>query len=185
MPSIPLIVGAAAAGVALMLALLVGFVFYHRARRTKSDAPGMEEWGSQVGLVIPRGDGDGLVGNGSIRDHRRTAGAAQMQNQSGNGVPLRHLTEKVQRLEGITNGKGSDIVSLVSTSIEGSSAEGSESASRARSLSMMKRDQTRALHDHERGVGVGVSDTLVHTDSGLRLTAGRVVDEVPPSYVAD
>jgi hypothetical protein len=168
-----------------MLALLVGFVFYHSARRTKADAPGMEEWGSQVGLVIPRGDGDGLVGNGSIQDHRGTAGAAQMQNQSGNGVPLRHLTEKVQRLEGITNGKGSDIVSLASTSMEGSCAVGSENASRARSFSMMKRDQMRALHDHERGVGVGVSDTLVHTDSGLRLTAGRVVDEVPPSYVAD
>ncbi|KAJ6583256.1 hypothetical protein B0H10DRAFT_1962253 [Mycena sp. CBHHK59/15] len=25
-------------------------------------------------------------------------------------------------------------------------------------------------------------DALVHTDSGLRLTAGRVADEVPPTY---
>ncbi|KAJ7847666.1 hypothetical protein B0H13DRAFT_2362367 [Mycena leptocephala] len=152
----------------------------HQSRCAGDGGVGLPGWSRD-----PEGDGDGLVGNGSIQDHRGTAGAAQMQNQSGNGVPLRHLTEKVQRLEGITNGKGSDIVSLVSTSMEGSCAVGSENASRARSFSMMKRDQMRALHDHERGVGVGVSDTLVHTDSGLRLTAGRVVDEVPPSYVAD
>jgi hypothetical protein len=107
------------------------------------------------------------------------------QNQSGREVPLGQLTENVQRWERTTNGTRSDIASLVSTSMEGSSAETWESASRARSLSMMKRDQIRALQDDERGVGVGVSDTLVHTDSGLRLTAGRVVDEVPPSYVVD
>ncbi|KAJ7714786.1 hypothetical protein B0H14DRAFT_3634461 [Mycena olivaceomarginata] len=44
--SIPLIAGAAAVGVALILALFVGFMLYHRARRTKADAPGMEDWGS-------------------------------------------------------------------------------------------------------------------------------------------
>ncbi|KAJ7268982.1 hypothetical protein C8J57DRAFT_1716996 [Mycena rebaudengoi] len=185
-PSIPLIAGAAAVGAALILALFVGFLFYHRARRTKADAPGMEEWGSMAGLVIPRGDRDGLVGNGGIQNHRGSAGAAQLQqNQSGREVPLGQLTENVQRWERTTNGTRSDIASLVSTSMEGSSAETWESASRARSLSMMKRDQIRALQDDERGVGVGVSDTLVHTDSGLRLTAGRVVDEVPPSYVVD
>lgn len=173
-------------GAALILALFVGFLFYHRARRTKADAPGMEEWGSMAGLVIPRGDRDGLVGNGGIQNHRGSAGAAQLQqNQSGREVPLGQLTENVQRWERTTNGTRSDIASLVSTSMEGSSAETWESASRARSLSMMKRDQIRALQDDERGVGVGVSDTLVHTDSGLRLTAGRVVDEVPPSYVVD
>lgn len=159
-------------GVALILAMFVGFMLYHRARRTKADAPGREEWGSVPSLVI--------------QDHRGTAGAAQMQqDQSRNEVSLRQLRNEVKRLDGTSNGTASDITSLVSTSMEGSSAKGSESASRARSLSMMKRDQTRALQDHEHSVGVGVSDTLVHTDSGLRLTAGRVVDEVPPSYVAD
>ncbi|KAJ6568668.1 hypothetical protein B0H19DRAFT_1133759 [Mycena capillaripes] len=184
--SIPLIAGAAAVGVALILALFMGFVLYHRARRTKADAPDMEEWDYVPGIGVPRGARDGWVGNGGIQDHHGATRAAQMQqNQSGKGVPLRKLRKQVKRLEGTINGTGSDITSLVSTSTEGSGAEGSESASRAPSLEMMKRDQTRALQDHQRGVGVGVRDMLVHTDSGLRLMAGRVVDEVPPSYVAD
>ncbi|KAJ7835332.1 hypothetical protein B0H14DRAFT_3871126 [Mycena olivaceomarginata] len=147
--SIPLIAGTAAVGVALILALFAGFVLYHRARRTKAHAPDMEE-----------GAGDGLVGNGNIQDHRGTASAAQMQqNQGGNEVPLPQLKNEVKGLEGTSNGTGSDIAPLVSTSMERSSGEGSKSASRARLLSMMKRDQTRALQDHEHGVGVG--DTLV------------------------
>jgi hypothetical protein len=51
-----------------------------------------------------------------------------------------------------------------------------------RSLSTMKREQTRVVRENEesyRGV-----DSLVHTDSGLRLTPGRV-NELPPNYAAD
>ncbi|KAJ6473417.1 hypothetical protein C8R47DRAFT_1076709 [Mycena vitilis] len=60
---------------------------------------------------------------------------------------------------------------------------GSETASLARSLSSMKREQTRALQAQRQGGDV--TDNLVYTDSGLRLTVGRAVDEPPPSYVAD
>ncbi|KAJ7934765.1 hypothetical protein B0H13DRAFT_1854761 [Mycena leptocephala] len=64
---------------------------------------------------------------------------------------------------------------------EGSS---SETTSVMRSLSTMKRDQTRALQD--RLESYEATDSLVHTNGGLRLTAGRqAVDELPPTYVED
>ncbi|KAJ7451364.1 hypothetical protein FB451DRAFT_707408 [Mycena latifolia] len=53
-----------------------------------------------------------------------------------------------------------------------------------RSLSTMKRAQTQAIREHETGYAMA-ADTLVHTDSGLRLTAGRVVEELPPTYVPE
>lgn len=53
------------------------------------------------------------------------------------------------------------------------------------SLSMMKRDQTRNIRN-QRPASVA-HDALVHTDRGLRLTAGSrdLVDELPPNYVAE
>ncbi|KAJ7757353.1 hypothetical protein DFH07DRAFT_1025394 [Mycena maculata] len=61
---------------------------------------------------------------------------------------------------------------------EGSSTAISETTSATRSLSTMKRDQTRALQDH--GEGYSAADAPVHTDSGLRLMVGRrAVDELP------
>ncbi|KAJ7107505.1 hypothetical protein C8R44DRAFT_858006 [Mycena epipterygia] len=60
---------------------------------------------------------------------------------------------------------------------------GSDTAPVPRSLSTMKRAQTRAVRAHQ--AGYTETDALVHTDSGLRLTAGRVVEELPPTYVAD
>ncbi|KAJ6473404.1 hypothetical protein C8R47DRAFT_1295073 [Mycena vitilis] len=70
--------------------------------------------------------------------------------------------------------------------VDGGSATamGQKNASLGRSLSTMKREQTRVLQP-QLGPGNYVTDTLFHTDSGLRLTAGRAVDELPPSYVAD
>ncbi|KAJ7107548.1 hypothetical protein C8R44DRAFT_804752 [Mycena epipterygia] len=60
---------------------------------------------------------------------------------------------------------------------------GSDTVLVPRSLSTMKRAQTRAVRAHQ--AGYTETDALVHTDSGLRLTAGRVVEELPPTYVAD
>ncbi|KAJ7635735.1 hypothetical protein DFH06DRAFT_1336380 [Mycena polygramma] len=86
---------------------------------------------------------------------------------------FRILQQQVQRLE---------------QRVEGSGSASSDTTSLGRSLSTMKREQTRALQDS--GQGRHITDTLVHTDSGLRLTAGRgadegVVHELPPTYVAD
>jgi hypothetical protein len=58
-----------------------------------------------------------------------------------------------------------------------------DGASLGRLLSMMKREQTCALQDHERGVGA--SGMLVDTDSRLRLMAGRVVEELLPTHTAE
>ncbi|KAJ7879770.1 hypothetical protein B0H14DRAFT_1595850 [Mycena olivaceomarginata] len=55
-----------------------------------------------------------------------------------------------------------------------------EGNSNARSVSTMKREQMQAVRDHQDGYGV--TDALEHTDTGLRLTFARVVDEMPPTY---
>ncbi|KAJ6467103.1 hypothetical protein C8R47DRAFT_1153147 [Mycena vitilis] len=51
-------------------------------------------------------------------------------------------------------------------------------SSATRSLSTMKRDQTGVL----RATNSTATDSLVHTDGGLRLTAGSAMDEAPPEY---
>ncbi|KAJ7836021.1 hypothetical protein B0H13DRAFT_2423529 [Mycena leptocephala] len=51
----------------------------------------------------------------------------------------------------------------------------------SRSVSMMKRDQSRAL----RATNATATNSIVHTDGGLRLTAGTAPDEIPPQYVPE
>ncbi|KAJ7645149.1 hypothetical protein DFH06DRAFT_1212566 [Mycena polygramma] len=52
----------------------------------------------------------------------------------------------------------------------------------SRSLSTMKRDQTRVLRE----TTSTATNSLVRTESGLQLTAGSVIDaEVPPQYGQD
>ncbi|KAJ6522218.1 hypothetical protein DFH09DRAFT_1330697 [Mycena vulgaris] len=69
-------------------------------------------------------------------------------------------------------------------SSEETSAAGSETASFAGcSLSKMKREQVRVVRETQ--AGYETADAFVHTDGGLQLTAGRVVDDLPPTYVAD
>ncbi|KAJ7115409.1 hypothetical protein C8R44DRAFT_880708 [Mycena epipterygia] len=75
---------------------------------------------------------------------------------------------------------------------QSSVASDNTSTSVSRSIFTMKRDQTRIVREHQyRYSGYGhatVRDSLVHTDSGLRLTAQTVADEdggVPPTYVTE
>jgi hypothetical protein len=84
---------------------------------------------------------------------------------------VRLLREKVQRLEANT--------AAVSDSAAGSSV--------TRSLSTMKTEQTRALHEGHRVYRdvSEVRDSLVETDSGLRLMADVVGNPPPPLYQAD
>ncbi|KAJ7858422.1 hypothetical protein B0H13DRAFT_2356523 [Mycena leptocephala] len=51
----------------------------------------------------------------------------------------------------------------------------------SRSVSMMKRDQSRVL----RATNATATNSIVHTDSGLRLTAGTVPEEIPPQYAPE
>ncbi|KAJ7662715.1 hypothetical protein DFH06DRAFT_1471485 [Mycena polygramma] len=91
------------------------------------------------------------------------------QEDGGLAEKVRLLTEQLQQLREQVQG--------------GSTVAAPETAALERSLSLMKREQTQALQQHR--LGSRVTDALVHTDSGLRLTAGRAVDELPPTYVAD
>jgi hypothetical protein len=75
-------------------------------------------------------------------------------------------------------------VQLPKQHAEGSTARSETNVSVGRSLSTMKREQTRVVQN-QAGYSSGVVDSLVHGDSGLRLTAGRMVDELPPTYVAE
>ncbi|KAJ7676656.1 hypothetical protein DFH06DRAFT_1168764 [Mycena polygramma] len=159
--------GGAVAGVvvgilALILACLVGFMLSRRAKR-RAATPRMEESGSVPPPFVWKNF------RATTDDGTSETTAENEEDRPEAADRLRVLKEEVQRLE----------------QQAGSSAAGSVASppGLGRSLSTMKREQTLALQDQERRVEV--VDTLVHTDSGLRLTAGRVVDELPPTYVAD
>ncbi|KAJ7919863.1 hypothetical protein B0H13DRAFT_2319968 [Mycena leptocephala] len=49
------------------------------------------------------------------------------------------------------------------------------------SVSIMKREQSRVL----RAINATATNSIVHTDSGLRLTAGTSPDEIPPQYAPE
>ncbi|KAJ7187385.1 hypothetical protein C8R46DRAFT_1207333 [Mycena filopes] len=158
------IAGGVVGGTALILAFLVGWMLSRRAKRRRGPTtPAMEE-------------------SASPQDHSPLTRSSSVAILTKNDPPsqdavaerFRLLEEQIRQLSQQRAG----------SSTAGSSVARSDTASLGRSLSTMKREQTRALVEHgERGDGV--TDTLVHTDSGLRLTAGRTADELPPTYVAD
>ncbi|KAJ7187386.1 hypothetical protein C8R46DRAFT_1184986 [Mycena filopes] len=166
-PPIGAIAGGVVGGAALILALVVGWMLSRRAKHAKErTTPAMEESASPP-------DNPLLTQSPAVTvpTTRKSEPASQ---DAVSAEQFRLLQEEVRQLRQQRAG----------SSTAGSSIAGSDTASLGRSLSIMKREQTRALVEHgERGDGV--TDTLVHTDSGLRLTAGRTVDELPPTYVAD
>ncbi|KAJ7511915.1 hypothetical protein B0H11DRAFT_2268876 [Mycena galericulata] len=101
-------------------------------------------------------------------------------SESGVVDEIRSLRAQVSRLE----------ERVAVTGEGGTGSVGSTSVPVRRSLSSMKRDQTRALlEDQDFYEGW---DSLVHTDSGIRLSAGRPravgvldVEELPPTYMAE
>jgi hypothetical protein len=153
---------------AVLLAVLAGLLVWRRYRRSKATAADNEE------AVVPS-DGEGTPPKETpaslVPDASQGTNIAVPQEQDAAAITnqLRILQDQVQQ--------------LIQDRAEGSSTAGSDTASVTRSLSTMKRDQTRVVREHQ--LGHVVTDSLVHTDSGLRLTAGRVVDELPPTYVAD
>ncbi|KAJ7618203.1 hypothetical protein DFH06DRAFT_100050 [Mycena polygramma] len=155
-PPVATIAGAAVGAVASIAILLLGLIIVRRARRNNGRGPD-----------TPAMEESGPASTDAFFT-ATTRGPEPLSAEQ-----FRILQQQVQRLE---------------QRVEGSVSAGSETTSLGRSLSTMKREQTRALQEH--GQGMHITDTLVHTDSGLRLTAGRgadegVVDELPPTYVAD
>ncbi|KAJ7249673.1 hypothetical protein C8J57DRAFT_1475186 [Mycena rebaudengoi] len=159
--SVAPIAGGVVAGV-LFLSLAVGIFLYRRSRR----------WNERKPIVIPARE------KGSPKSNLTapmTQHPPQLRIDMEPAPPLeeevRLLREKVQRLEANT--------AAVSDSAAGSSV--------TRSLSTMKTEQTRALHEGHRVYRdvSEVRDSLVETDSGLRLMADVVGNPPPPLYQAD
>ncbi|KAJ7487073.1 hypothetical protein FB451DRAFT_1228680 [Mycena latifolia] len=158
------IAGGAAVGVAALLALLAGLIICHnrRSRSSRRTTSGIEEG-------QPPSQGDGKLTKEFIS---RSGGpsseypAQSLEQDATMAARVRILEEEVQRLR----------------TQEGSAARSGPS-SLVRPLSTMKREQTQIALESQQGHLAG--DLFVHTDSGLRLTAGRVLSEAPPTYVAD
>ncbi|KAJ6572412.1 hypothetical protein DFH09DRAFT_1461880 [Mycena vulgaris] len=161
--SVPAIAGGAVAGVAVLLVLISILMLLRRPRNgdsTRTSWTNVDP--APVPLLSGRGWTQPSFPEGVNDPDHHTAGLV---------LELRMLREQVERLEAERR--------------EGSGSAGSETASLtlSRSFSTMKREQTRVVQAHQ--YGYGVTDSLVHTDSGLRLTAGREVHEVPPTYVPE
>ncbi|KAJ7474738.1 hypothetical protein FB451DRAFT_1558028 [Mycena latifolia] len=162
------IAGGVVGGIAAVLAFVAGVFLYRRSRRNKGpytpdkeDLPGQSPGDSMVSTANPVAISSGGEGP-PASDPNAAVVAAQ----------LRKLTDQVEQLArrgGRSSVAESDLGSPTSL---------------GRSLSTMKRDQTLAVRNSQ--PVDAVRDSLVHTDSGLRLAVGRVeIDEVPPSYEAE
>ncbi|KAJ7611393.1 hypothetical protein DFH06DRAFT_1308447 [Mycena polygramma] len=100
---------------------------------------------------------------------RESTTAASGPDDHGLAQQMRLLADEVQRLR---------------QRVDGSSTTASDSDSLSRSISTMKREQTQVLHQHGQ-LGTHVTDSLIRTDSGIRLTAGRAEEDLPPTYGAE
>ncbi|KAJ6548204.1 hypothetical protein DFH09DRAFT_1367035 [Mycena vulgaris] len=162
-PSAGVIAGSTIAGLSALVAVVFGLFLCRRAQHRKAGTgAGAEESRSAPFLEAEELPPWTPVTTSPVGD------PLSAESDEAIAERLRVLREQVRLLE---------------QRAEGSSTAGTEAVSLGRSLSTMKREQMRVVQDHQ--AGYGGADSLVHTDSGLRLTAGREINEVPPSYVAD
>ncbi|KAJ7187399.1 hypothetical protein C8R46DRAFT_1059648 [Mycena filopes] len=160
------IVGGVVGGIALILALAGGCMLSRQAKRGGGQTPQMMEESA------PRQNDPLLTRSPSVPVIAVTNTGPAWQDPMA-AERLRLLEEEVHQMRQSRAGSSNARSSVTDSD-----------ASLGRSLSTMKREQTRALAVHGEG-GESVRDTLLHTDSGLRLSAGRMVDELPPTYIAD
>ncbi|KAJ7177199.1 hypothetical protein C8R46DRAFT_1188782 [Mycena filopes] len=129
---------------------------------------------AQTSLVSPTT----VSSEGTIVDQIQQLQETKFSTSPGNGLVIeladqvRVLTEQVQQLQ-----------QRSATDPEPVAAPTPTPNSLQRFLSTMNREQTRALADYARDPRV--TDNLVHTDRGLQLTAGRVMDKSPPAYARE
>ncbi|KAJ7501909.1 hypothetical protein B0H11DRAFT_1991572 [Mycena galericulata] len=163
-----LIGGATTGGVAGLLALLVGLLLCRRAQRKATTDFELAEKSYR-----------------NPHDTEETSGYsadADEAHNSANPRPRRQLAEEVRLLR-------EELQELWQSAAGSSSIISSDSSrptSVTRSVSTMKRAQTLAVHDYQERNGV--RDSLVHTDSGLRLSLARGVveeEELPPNYLLE
>ncbi|KAJ7643172.1 hypothetical protein DFH06DRAFT_1333953 [Mycena polygramma] len=160
------IAGGIVGGLAGLLAVL-GVVWLSRRRLRSRDVedgvpPAMEE------LAPPRG---GPTAAGAA-PQRESALPVDADGDEAAAI----LAAKVLALE-------AEVQQMKSEREEGSSSVANTDVSApTRSLSTMKRVQAHTVRNYEDGY-TG-ADAVVHTDSGVRLTAARV-DELPPTYAPE
>ncbi|KAJ6493747.1 hypothetical protein C8R47DRAFT_1119511 [Mycena vitilis] len=167
-PRTPAIVGGIVAGIAAIFLCLVGLLLVSRARRNKRRE-----------TINPSATEQSVISKEPVQVEAKAPFVAEVLWRQSTTPPLerdghglsqqvRVLTDEVQRLR---------------QRVDGSSTTASGSDSLSRSISTMKREQTQAIHQH--GLGTHVTDSLVRTDSGIRLSAGRAEDDLPPTYGAE
>ncbi|KAJ6503551.1 hypothetical protein C8R45DRAFT_1209272 [Mycena sanguinolenta] len=165
--SVAAIAGGVVGGIVLLCVLLSVFLLCRRRRSRTTTSPAMIEAYAADNQAIskPR---TGFLPPGP------TKAGSQTPSSEGNENPfevIRSLQENVQRLEQRLG-----------------EASAGEAGGLTRSLSTLKREQTRAVQDNQ--PTYDGTQTFTHTDSGLRLTAGgggrgRVLEELPPTYEED
>ncbi|KAJ7662716.1 hypothetical protein DFH06DRAFT_1190672 [Mycena polygramma] len=202
-PPVGAIAGAVIGAVALICMLVVGLIFARRMKRKRrnildldrSGPPSTETLGFSKEPIAPPVMGDAELPSpdvlGVSKVDTPAAGTDVLSLASSAPVEPPQPKEPIIPTEHDEPGVKEEVRALreelqqLKQQMQGgiNAAAGSDNTSLSRSLSTMKREQTQALQQH--GLGSHVTDALVHTDSGLRLTAGRAVDELPPTYVAD
>ncbi|KAJ7511312.1 hypothetical protein B0H11DRAFT_1954678 [Mycena galericulata] len=160
--------GATTGCVAGLLALLVGLLLCRRARSKATTDFELAEKSHRN----PHDTGE-TSGYSADVDEAHNSANPRPRRQLAEEVRL--LREELQELRQSAAGSSSII-----------SSDSSRPTSVTRSVSTMKRAQTLAVHDYQERNGV--RDSLVHTDSGLRLSLARGVveeEELPPNYLLE
>ncbi|KAJ7429644.1 hypothetical protein B0H11DRAFT_2265178 [Mycena galericulata] len=180
-------IAGAALGVAALLFLLTALCLVRRRRKSdsKSNSSSHSEAGADTMPMLVKQPIDAFPA--ARRSYLSSSSSspfyayAESPRASESGVvdEIRSLRAQMSRLE-----------ERVAVTGEGGMERSSAAVPVRRSVSSMKRDQTRALlEDQDFYEG---RDSLVHTDSGIRLFAGRTravgvvdVEELPPTYMAE
>ncbi|KAJ6598637.1 hypothetical protein B0H10DRAFT_2085710 [Mycena sp. CBHHK59/15] len=113
-------------------------------------------------------------GDSSSRPPTLSQAESRADETTALAAEIRMVRSQVERLEVRQSAVRHD-------SVGGSSLMSDVGGSLPRSLSTMKRDQSRVLRD----TYSTATNSMVHTDSGLRLAAGTLGEEVPPEYAPD
>ncbi|KAJ7852476.1 hypothetical protein B0H14DRAFT_3450749 [Mycena olivaceomarginata] len=146
-PPIAPIAGGVVGGAALILAFLLGLMLARRARSSKApNAPRKQEWGSPPAdalkqpLILSKDVAPDAMPSAQA-PHVNSAAPQLQQDDPGVAEQVRLLQAEVQQLRQRVEGSST------------ASIAGSDTASVGRSLSTMKREQTRALVEHAQGLG--------------------------------
>ncbi|KAJ7101238.1 hypothetical protein B0H15DRAFT_406992 [Mycena belliarum] len=167
-PPVAAIAGGAVGGIAFLVLVFVTLLVWRRRRK-----PRAKELLAAEAKPLSQPDETTRTSATPRRDSRHgprdlEAGETLLNTAGEETGEVAQLRAEVQRLR--AERPDASTSSLVASTVQ-------------RSLSTMKREQTQAVQDQ---TGYRFSgEALVHTDSGLRLTPGRVVEELPPRYAPD